>query len=213
MCGRAVLVNPSAIREWFDLEAIPAMPPRFNIAPSQLIAVIRTPRRLELLRWGLARPGRPPQINMRVESVARTANRQRRCLVAVDGFYEWRKGATATTRQAFLIRDAEGRPFALGGVFGPSMTGDGEDGALVDSVAILTCPPRPPVDAIHDRMPLIIPRDACARWLKPDADVTDLLIPSERHLVAIPVSPYVNSPTHDDPKCIEPAEPVQGSLF
>jgi putative SOS response-associated peptidase YedK len=114
MCGRAVLANPSAIREWFDLEQIPEMPARFNIAPSQLIAIIRTPRRLELLLWGISRPERPPQINMSVESIAKTASRQRRCLVVVDGFYEWKKNSTTTSPCCVKRTDIPSRSGASG---------------------------------------------------------------------------------------------------
>jgi putative SOS response-associated peptidase YedK len=69
-----------------------------------------------------------------------------------------------------------------------------------------------PVHAIHDRMPLVIPRED-AHWLGHDADVSDLLTQSESNLVARPVSSYVNSPKNDDARCIEPAEPPQGVLF
>jgi putative SOS response-associated peptidase YedK len=62
-------------------------------------------------------------------------------------------------------------------------------------------------------MPLVIPREACARWLGHDADVSDLLMPSESNFVATSVSSYVNSPSNDDARCIEPAEPAQGALF
>lgn len=215
MCGRTVLANPHAIAEWFDVEVSADLPPHYNIAPTQLIAVVRTPRKLEMLKWGIPRAEkRPPQINMRVEQILKTANRQRRCLVVVDGFYEWQKtGPAASARQPFLLKDAEGHPLGLGGVWSKVTTSDGE---VLETVAILTCPPRPPVTAIHDRMPLIIARAAYRRWIDIGADVTDLLQPATTMLVAIPVSTYVNSPKNDDPKCVEPAEPVvptQGGLF
>ena len=70
-----------------------------------------------------------------------------------------------------------------------------------------------PVDTIHDRMPAVIPREGHARWLRPDADVADLLTPTKSNLVAFPVSTYVNSPNNDDPRCIEPAPLMQPSLF
>jgi putative SOS response-associated peptidase YedK len=99
MCGRATLsTSPEDLREAFGLRELPELPPRFNIAPTQPIAVIREPHRLELLRWGLLLPGGHRQgargINVRVESVARApayreSFRKRRCLVIVDGFFEW----------------------------------------------------------------------------------------------------------------------------
>jgi putative SOS response-associated peptidase YedK len=215
MCGRTILANPHDIAEWFDVDAPADLPPRYNIAPSQLIAIVRTPRKLEMLRWGIPRAEkRPPQINMRVEQILKSANTQRRCLVVVDGFYEWQKtGPAASARQPYLLKDAEGHPLGMGGVWNKTTTVDGE---VIESVAILTCPPRPPVAAIHDRMPLIIPRGAYRRWIDMGADVTDLLQPTSTTLVAIPVSTYVNSPKNDDPKCIEATEPrgpAQGALF
>ena len=217
MCGRAVLRTPGdELRELFGLDEMPEeVEPRFNIAPSQLVAVIRTPRRLELLRWGLVRPEGGPKINIRVESVARNPSTRRtfqraRCLVVVNGFYEWRREA-AGANQPFLLQQEDKKPFALGGIWEASHTADGE---VVESAAVLTCDARPPVAEIHDRMPLIIPPAAYARWLDTGADVTDLLSPPEvSALVAVGVSTYVNSPLNDDPRCVNPAAPAQASLF
>lgn len=201
MCGRTVVDDPRAIASYFDATWDEgALLPRYNVAPSQPVLVLRTPHRLELLRWGIHRRDRKPlQINMRVESIARTASRQRRCVVPVNGFYEWRDG----DRQPFVIREATGHPIALGAIWSTSTTKDGE---VIESVCVLTCPPRPPIAAIHDRMPLTIPREALERWLRPGADVSDLLTPRESHFVAAPVSSYVNSPKNDDPRCIAPPE-------
>ena len=96
-----------------------------------------------------------------------------------------------------MFRDHEGHPLGFAGVWSASTSTDGE------GVAILTCPPRSPVDAVHDRMPLVIPRDGFARWIDPDADVSDLLLPTTTSLVATVVSPYVNSPKNDDARCVE----------
>jgi putative SOS response-associated peptidase YedK len=215
MCGRTVLVDPSAIADWFDVEVPGELPPRYNIAPTQLIAVIRTPRKLELLKWGIVRePKRPPQINMRVEQILKTANRQKRCLVVVDGFYEWKKApGQKSGGQPYLLKDAEGHPLGMGGVWHSTTTADGE---VLESVAIMTCPPKPPVDDIHDRMPLVIPREAYGLWLNSSADVTTLLRPTKTTLVTVPVSGYVNSPKNDGPQAIErvePRAPPQGALF
>jgi putative SOS response-associated peptidase YedK len=213
MCGRAVLANPHAIAEWFDVEVPADFPARFNIAPTQPVPIIRTPGRLELLKWGIARDGRPPQINARVETLGRTIQKQRRCLVALDGFFEWRPAASPAERQPFVFRDRDGRPLGFAGVWSATTTKDGE---VVENVALMTCPPQPPVDAVHDRMPLVIPRDAFARWIDPGADVSDLLRPTATTLVATPVSPFVNSPRNDDPRCLERWEvgpPAQGALF
>ncbi len=100
----------------------------------------------------------------------------------------------------------------MGGVWHTTTSGDGE---VLESVAIMTCPPKPPVDGIHDRMPLIIPREAYARWIDPGADGRDLLQPTKTTLVTVPVSTLVNSPKNDDARLIEPAplQPTQGGLF
>ena len=76
------------------------------------------------------------------------------------------------------------------------------EGEVVESVAVMTCPPRPPVDTI-DRMPLVIPREHYARWIDPGADVSDLLQPTAMPLVATPVSPFVNSPKNGYARCLE----------
>jgi putative SOS response-associated peptidase YedK len=96
VCGRAILVaTVEVLQDLFGLTDVPALVPRFNIAPSQPIALIREPHRLELVRWGLLLPGaKAPKINLRAESVAnnpatRALARSGRCLVIVDGFYEW----------------------------------------------------------------------------------------------------------------------------
>lgn len=203
MCGRAVLANPHDIAEWFDVDLPDALPPRYNIAPTQLIAVIRTPHKLEMLKWGIVRePKRPVQINMRVEQILKTTDQQRRCLVVVDGYYEWRKEEGSKKGRPFLLRDEGGHPMGLGGVCHTRTTGDGE---VLESVAILTCPPKPPVDAIHDRMPLVIPKEAYGRWIDRGADVSDLLRPQSTTLVAVEVSTLVNSPANDDARVIAPA--------
>jgi putative SOS response-associated peptidase YedK len=212
VCGRAALENPYAVAEWFDVEVPDDLPPRFNIAPTQLLAVVRTPRRLELLKWGIARDGRPPQINMRVETIGRTIHTQRRCLVVLDGFYEWRPGETPAARQPFVLRDQAGHPLGFAGVWSRTTTKDGE---VLESVAVMTCPPRPPVDTIHDRMPLVIPREHYARWIDPGADVSDLLQPTATTLVATPVSTFVNSPKNDDQRRLArwEVQPAQRALF
>jgi len=115
MCGRYKLSTPGdELWEHFDLhgEQLPLLP-RFNIAPTQPIPVIRTPHALELLRWGL--PMANPKaggFNVRVESLAapmyREAIRQRRCLILADGFYEWR--AEGKQKQPFLLQRNDRNP-------------------------------------------------------------------------------------------------------
>jgi putative SOS response-associated peptidase YedK len=219
MCGRTTLVTPGPdLARAFGLDEVPELPLRYNVAPSQPIAVIRQPRRLELLRWGLLLPEaslRGPGINVRVETVARApayrdAFRQRRCLVIVDGFYEWQR--REKVRQPFAIRRADRRPFALAGIWTQGVTSDGE---VVDCCAIITGPATGVVAPLHDRMPLIVPPTAQATWLAPGtraSELFDLMTPDATALETYPVSPLVNSPQNDVPMCIERADAVATTL-
>jgi putative SOS response-associated peptidase YedK len=214
MCGRAVLTTPPEdIRELFGLDEVPNLTPRFNIAPTQPIAVIREPRKLELLRWGLIPHGAHTLaagargINVRAETVARVpAYRSsfwsRRCLVIVDGFYEWKKDGKL--RRPFLFHGQDRRPFALAGIWDRATTADGE---VVESCAIVTRGAAGLVATIHDRMPLILGSDLFAPWLDAATkDATKLLGGSEMNLAAYEVSAVVNNPAHEDPRCIEPVD-------
>jgi putative SOS response-associated peptidase YedK len=212
MCGRTTLATgPDDLRELFGLDEVPDMPLRYNVAPTQPIAVIRQPRRMELLRWGLILPNarvRGPGINARIETVARApayrdSFRDRRCLIIVDGFYEWQR--REKLRQPFAIRRPDHRPFALAGIWAPYVTSDGE---VVDCCAIITAPSAGVVAPLHDRMPVILSPAAYARWLAPDArgpELLALLSPDASALETYPVSTAVNSPSNDGPECLEPA--------
>src|ERR1041384_7188123 len=154
MCGRYKLSTPGdELWEHFDLhgEQLPLVP-RYNIAPTQPIAVIREPHLLELLRWGLpsATPkagdlppsGTAKRVNVRVESLSapvyREAIRQRRCLILADGFYEWR-AAQGKQKQPFLLQRADRQPFAFAGIWQEMRLPNGE---LAPAAAILTTTPR-----------------------------------------------------------------------
>jgi len=219
MCGRTTLATaPADLQEFFGLDEVPEMPPRYNIAPTQPIVVIRQPRRLELLRWGLLLPdprARGPGINVRVESVARApayrdAFRERRCLVIVDGFYEWQRREKVS--QPFAIRRADHKPFALAGIWVPCVTSDGE---VIECCAIITGEATGIVTALHDRMPLIVPPSAYARWLAKDTragELASLMTADASALETYPVSSLVNSPANDDPLCLERAEAAATTL-
>jgi putative SOS response-associated peptidase YedK len=213
MCGRATLTtSPEDLRSALGLDDVPDLLPRYNIAPSQTIAVVREPRRLELLRWGLSsHHGAHAGINVRVETVARApayrdSLRNRRCLVVVDGFYEWRR--LGKTKTPFLLRRPDGEPFALAGIWDRAVTGDGE---IVEGCAVITTPARGVVRELHDRMPLVLPPDRFAPWLDGGLkDVSPLLEPAPVDFVARAVSTAVNSPANDDPRCVEPVAHAPG---
>ncbi len=216
MCGRTKLTaSPEDLRELLGLEAMPELAPRYNVAPTQPIAVVREPHRLEVLRWGLAVPpgARHAGINVRIETVARapayrSSFRSRRCLVVVDGFFEWKR--QGKTSQPHLLRRPDGKPFALAGIWDRSITADGE---VVDACAILTRAASGVAAEIHDRMPVVLDPRQFDDWL--DHRLRDealLLRPDSPILVAHPVSTAVNSPANDDARCIEPVDPGEPAV-
>lgn len=180
MCGRATLTaSPDDLREIFEVDSVPALPPRFNIAPSQPLLVVREPHKLELLTWG------SKFVNAKVErATVRPANR---CLVVIDGFYEWRSG----DRQPFYFHRKDGKPFAVGGVTRSSE----------EACAIVTCPAGEGMIDLHSRMPLVLGRGDWEHWLageKPEATLEGF----ERY----PVSRVVNRASNDVAECIEPID-------
>jgi putative SOS response-associated peptidase YedK len=225
MCGRTTLCTPpDDLQEIFGLDEVPELTPRYNVAPTQPIAVIREPRKLELLRWGLVLPDprrHGPGINVRIETVARApayrdAFRHRRCLVIVDGFYEWQRHEKV--RQPFAIRRTDNKPFALAGIWSEGRLAGGE---IVACCAILTGKAAGVMVSLHDRMPLLVASSDFARWLAHDATPAQLVtIPAAdaTAFVTFPVSTAVNSVANEDPRCIEPialsaAAPATLSLF
>ena len=231
MCGRFTLhTEKEALAREFgvDLSGI-ALAPRYNIAPQQQTLVVRErggERVPAIMRWGLlprwARPLEklPPMINARRETVAtrrayRDSFRSRRCVVPADGFYEWASSERRGPRQPHWIGRVDRRPFAMAGLW-DAWRGD-EDEEPVYTFTIVTGPANPLVCRLHDRMPLLIPREAIAVWLAPEAGREQLLrllergddAPLEEH----PVSTEVNAPQHDHAGLIEPVELAQPSLF
>jgi putative SOS response-associated peptidase YedK len=226
MCGRYMLTTPvDALRQLFLFTQRPNLPPRYNIAPTQDVPIVRRTRdgagrELIMVRWGLvpywaADPKIGSRlINARGESVARTAAfreayQRRRCLVPADGFFEWQKSGSA--RVPLLVRHKDQAPFAFAGLW---ERWPQPGGAVLRSCTIITCPPNELVEPVHDRMPVILAPEDYARWLDPaQADGRTLLKPyPAAELEAFAVSPRVNSPQHDDPECIAPLA-VQGSLL
>jgi putative SOS response-associated peptidase YedK len=220
MCGRYTLKTPAGrLAEEFGFDGpLPDLPPNYNVAPTQQVAAVLAEggeRRLEMLRWGLVPPwADDPQIgsrmiNARSETAPekpsfRRAFRERRCLIPADGFYEWKR--TNGGKQPYYIRMEGERPFAFAGLW-ESWTRGGE--GEIRSCTILTTGANSLVGDIHDRMPVIVAPDAYDLWLDPEAERVELyglLAPyPEDEMEAYPVSRFVNSPSNNDPRCIEPA--------
>lgn len=222
MCGRFNLRTPThQLVEIFDLVRVPDaadLAPRYNIAPTQPVAAIRQTdlgRELALLRWGLIPPWADDpkignrMINARAETVAtkpafRSAFRERRCLIPADGFYEWKR-LDSRRKQPYCIATDDGSPLALAGLWERWRRG----GESIESCTILTTEANELLAEMHDRMPVVLPRDAWDRWLDPDGrdvdELQSLLVPFPAvQMRAWPVSPLVNNPRHEEPGCIEP---------
>jgi putative SOS response-associated peptidase YedK len=223
MCGRVVQASDPlrfAIVDGLSMPDSGAKRPSYNVAPSQLLYVIREnhetgQRVLGLLRWGLIPHdcmdpdgGRKP-INARAESVARlstfrAAYAKRRGIVPVDCFFEWCAVKGARAKQPFAVAMKDRTPFAIGGLW--ENWHHPRNGEWIRTVAIITVPSNDLVAQIHDRMPLILPKSACERWLGQEPDPRDLLVPFPAdHMAIWPVSTRVNSPDNDDAGLLEPA--------
>lgn len=219
MCGRYTLrTKPEKVAQEFDLPEVPVLHPRFNIAPTQPVAVVRFDpkeglRRLDLLRWGLVPfwADDPAignkMINARSDTAAqkpafRHALESKRCLVIADGFYEWQKREGG--KQPFFIHRKDDGPFAFAGLWDIWNKGD----EPITSCTILTTEANDLMVPIHDRMPVILPKSARTIWLDPFVDakkLQPLLVPyAGDDLGACPVSRLVNVPTNDVPECVMP---------
>ncbi len=222
MCGRFTLrADPADVARAAGAGAGPAFRPRYNVAPTQDVLAYRArdgaPAEAVLLRWGLIPSwAKDPaignrMINARAETIAekpafRAAFRRRRCAVAADGFYEWKK--LARGKQPYLVRLAGDRPFAFAGLW---EAWRGPDGVSIETCAIVTTTANALVARVHDRMPVILTDAAIALWLATPPERADaLLVPyAAEAMDAYPVSPRVNRPANDDPACAAPlnAEP------
>lgn len=220
MCGRFVLTSPpQEIRVFMGFGEQPNFPPRYNIAPTQPVAVVRLvqgERSFALMRWGLLPSwvkdikAFPTLINARGDGVAtkpafRSAMRRRRCLVPADGFYEWQKTEKGRKVPHFIHRPAGG-PFAFAGLW---ETWTGPDGEELDTTAIVTTDANQRLAPLHDRMPVVIGPEDFDRWLDTEANppdtVADLLAPApDDFFTAYPISTRVNSVANDDPGLLEP---------
>ena len=219
MCGRyAITLPPEAVRAYFAYSETPNFPPRFNIAPTQPIPVVTAEarssgakRHFQLMRWGFL-PGfvkdpksYPLIINARAEKIAgkasyRAAMIRRRCLVISDGFYEWRRTSASGPKQPYLVRRVNDEPM---GFAGPYETWSDPTGGEIDTACIITTSANRLMSSVHDRMPVILPREAFQAWLDVDGvdgeTATALLKPApENAIELIPIGTGVNHFANDD---------------
>jgi len=221
MCGRFTLtLDTKQLRDALPWLTIPdGLQPRFNIAPTQPVAVVPNDgnSRLDFFTWGLIPSwAKDPQIgnrliNARAETLAekpsfRSAYRRRRCLILADGFYEWKQVPGRKTKTPMYIRMQDGGPFAFAGLW---ENWHSPDGSEILSCTIITTQPNKLVQDIHNRMPVILPEDAYELWLTPgelpSQNIDHLLQPyTKTEMDAYPVSTQVNSPANESPECITP---------
>ncbi|MEM8772378.1 MAG: SOS response-associated peptidase [Pseudomonadota bacterium] len=224
MCGRFYLTStPAGVSGHFGVDVRDNFPPRYNVAPTQPIAVIRHNDRREaeyaLVRWGfipewakgdyLQRLGAKPLINARGETVAekptfRNAFKRRRCLIPADGFYEWKKQGEG--KQPYGI--SCGEVFAFAGVW---ETAIGPDGGEADTAAIITVASGADLKSLYPREPVVIAKERYADWLGADerdgALVAEMLRPAPAETWrAVAVSKAVGSPRSDGPQLLTPIE-------
>ena len=219
MCGRFTQrASAERIAEAFGVREVPPLAARYNIAPTQSVLTVHgSPdgREARMLQWGLVpRWAKDPSIgarliNARRETVGekpafRDSFRRRRCLIAADGFYEWRR--TDGGKQPFFFRLRDDRPFGFAGLWD---RWEGSDGAPIVSCTILTTEANDVLRPVHDRMTVILDPGDYDLWLDPDLKRTDLLHDllrpySPGEMASHPVSLRVNRPSNDDPQCVTP---------
>lgn len=227
MCGRyAITLPPESMRVLFAYREQPNFPPRYNIAPTQPVPVVRLhegARQFMLMRWGFI-PGWvkdprefPLVINIRAESAAtkpsfRAALTRRRCLMPADGFYEWHRlgqGRQAESR-AYLFRQPDRGLFAFAALW---ETWHSQDGSEIDTVALVNGPANGLMAAIHERCPVIIEPKDFDTWLDPMAEAGDmeglLRPPPDDLLEMVRIGTAVNKVANDAPEVQEPFDPVK----
>jgi putative SOS response-associated peptidase YedK len=221
MCGRFTQQRPTAeLAALFDAEPLSDDPGgHFNLAPTDPASVVveRGERRaITTYTWGLIQPWARDsrvaarQINARAETVAtsgafRDSFRRRRCIVPVDGFYEWQRDGSA--RRPFLIRRADAAPMALAGLW--SGWRDPETDTVRRTFTIVTTTPNERIAGLHDRMPVILEPPDWALWLDPTLDdvgeLHGLLRPApDEPLEIVAVSTLVNNVRNDGPELVRP---------
>ncbi len=217
MCGRFFLQRDPAglARHFATTNATPNHPASWNVAPTQESLVVRRhpesgARHLDALRWGLvprwakdAKDG-AKLMNARGESLAekpsfREAFTKRRCLVPMDGFYEWRK-APDGSRQAYAVALADGAPMGVAGLWEGWKA---PDGSWLRTFTIVTTDANPKQALVHHRMPVILPPTAWDAWLgevpAAPADLLALLRPCPAEVLAIwPVDNRVGRVAEND---------------
>ena len=189
MCGRYALhASPEVIALQFGLDSVPDFKRSYNIAPASDVLVVQDKARLA--RWGM----RGRFVNLRAETVLAKFRSSGRCLVPASGFYEWK--VDGRRKQPFYFVPTEEPLLAFAALWER------------DAFSLITTEPNAVVGKVHDRMPLLLPRENYAAWL--DGDDAPLKQPVEVQLQSRPVGMAVNQAANDSPRLIEPVELARG---
>lgn len=211
MCGRFTLIKPDAIADHFQVSIDRLPPPRYNIAPSQPLGVIRSSssyrREFRLMLWGLIPPWAKDKahkrlINARAETAHekpsfRAAFKRKRCLIPATGFYEWRTDSQG--KQPFYFHLNTHQLFAFAGLW--------ETWEEIETCTILTTSANEILKPVHHRMPVILSPEHYDTWLSRASSIDELrslLKPYSPNIMqAYPVSKAVNNPTYESPDCVD----------
>jgi putative SOS response-associated peptidase YedK len=227
MCGRFVLsTDAGLVQKEFNLDKLPPLAPRYNIAPTQPVAVITNdaPKELTIVRWGLIPSwSKDPKIassliNARSETADskpsfRTAFKHRRCLIPVTGFYEWT--TTDDSKQPYFIHVKDEEVFSFAGLWEVWRNPEGDE---VWTCSVLTTEANEKIGRLHHRMPVILDGENRDIWLDKKTDVNELRLLMQAYdsekIDYYPVSKAVNSVKNDEASLLEPnLPPKQTSLF
>ncbi len=228
MCGRYATTRSDAdLTLLFDaVNVTEGLEPSWNVAPTDPVPLVRVSQRqggrvLDTARWGLVPPWAKDlragarMINARAETVATSpafapSFARRRCLVPADGWYEWVRDGKR--KQAYYMTPLDGSPLAFAGIW--TVWGD-----EVLTCSVITTAALGGLARVHDRMPLILPRDRWAGWLAGGGDAPDLLrpmTPAELEAIEVrPVRPDVGNVRNNGPELLAPPvpEPDPATLF
>lgn len=225
MCGRYSQRQPAeVIAKAFEVDNVPALEPRYNVAPTQSVPTVLQPsvsknRQFKMMHWGLipkwAKDSKigAKLINARAETVAekpafKSAFRKRRCLVLADGFYEWQQQENKKQKQPYYFFLKDGQPFGFAGLWEQWEDASGE---VVNSCTLLTTDANELMRPVHNRMPVILHPKDYERWLDSELKELEQLQPllrpySTQEMLAYPVSTVVNKPSNDNAECIKSIE-------
>jgi putative SOS response-associated peptidase YedK len=215
MCGRFAFYSPAeAAAALFEFDACLPTEPRYNIAPTQLIPVVRSAktggREFVMLRWGLVPYwAKDPSIgnrmiNARADTLAekaayRDAYKRRRCLILADGFYEWRQQANGKT--PWFVSPASGEPLAFAGLWEAWV--DRSSGELLETATIVTTAAVGFLRELHDRMPVVLPPGSASAWLAGEPGVLETATAKLPEFRAWPVDGKVNDARNEGPELIQ----------